>query len=343
MKFRTGIILVGVLSIALTTSGIETILATEADTTEVSEVGVTTVDVEMSFTDEYGSYVPTDDFTVTIPKTFNINPKEDFVYDVTVQGNIDADRDVWVCTDDTVTMTLTDETLATAYGIRKTQTVSNVLDKIQYKSSEIVDGYTSQGTIKKSSLDYEVECSYSGSLNFYINVIDEDNTMSGSIQQNGYLCREKNSLINMIKKCLPEEAADSIDFENDQYINMLMEYANQSMYCLITVDIRDTYDYDALYKFNFYYTSDLQSYEITKSATVTNGKYYHTYKLGDTGILNSQYQTNALLQIGKKTDGTWETVNADENYSNKISGSITTSDTLDIYLYLSPRCKLIYE
>lgn len=125
----------------LTASSVPTYAAEES--TEITEFGSASASVSMTYTDEHGDYIPTDNFTVTIPKTLNINTKEDYVYDINVKGTIDADRDVWVCADESVTLTLTDETLADTYGINKTQTVANTIDKIQYSSEEIVnaEGY----------------------------------------------------------------------------------------------------------------------------------------------------------------------------------------------------------
>lgn len=352
MKFKKCIILVGFLFIACMTSEVETVLATQMSE-DIHEVGVTTVDVEMNYTDEYGSYIPTDDFTVKIPKTFSINPKEDLTYDVTVQGTIDDDRDVWVCTNDTITLSLVDESLADTYGITKTQTLRSTIDKIQYSSEEIAEagGYTQQGVIHKTSIDYEIEAKYTGTMSFYINVINEKDIIPEIIQQNGHSRSNKEVYLSIVKEHLSEEAytacEDRIASAIDAYFNN--NYNKTSNYLIVKVEngverasSGHSYNY---WDISFYGTKQIETSTITRSSTVANGKYYYTYKVDTRSNNHDAFQIHLRQLISDTVQctptGDWQ---FESGGSVSISFSrITTTDNLSVDLYLSPRCKLIYE
>lgn len=336
--------------------GSQMIYAAEVpESTEITEVGSTSSSVSMTYEDEHGDYVPTDNFTVTIPKTLNINTKEDYVYDINVKGTIDADRSVWVCADESITLTLTDETLATTYDINKTQTLTNTLDRIQYTSEEIAEGYIGQGTIAKSPLDYEMECEYAGTLNFYINVINENNIIPGTIQQNGHLRSNTETYLSIIKEHLSEEAYTAcearITSAINNYFNNYSSDANRydSNYVIVEVKYSTGGISGNPYNFcdiSFYETTWNRDATITRSSTVTNGKYYYTYETNVVADKQSAFQIH-LRQPLSRTDYKTPTGDWYFDYGGGSTGSITspitTTDNLSVDLYLSPRCKLILE
>lgn len=339
------------LLIALLTTGILLITygsqmiyaADEPDSTEVTEIGLTSSSVSMTYEDEYGNYIPTDNFTVTIPKTLSINPKEDYVYDINVKGTIDADRDVWVCPMDSVILTLTDESLADKYGITTTQTLKNTINKLQYSSEEITgaEGYTQQGVIHKPSLDYEIEAEYTGNMYFFINVINENNVIPSSITQNAYLPHSQEVYKYILKKHLPDEGYTILESSIESAINNFLEYSSSqysSTYMLTTIEITEDSGFKE-YEFYFYETAWITKSTVTKGSTVTNGKYYYTYT---TDAPTSNQSTFVIRFKQNKSDNTWR-IDISGQTSKRISSPIITTDNLSVDLYLSPRCKLVLE
>lgn len=289
----------------------------------------------MTYADEQENYVPVDNFTVTIPKTLDVNPKEDSIYNIEVQGTIDADRSVWVCADESVTLTLTDESLASTYGITKTQTLTNTLDRIQYTSEEIAEGYIGQGTIAKSPLDYEVECEYAGSINFYINVLDDENVLTDSIRQNGFMSYSADIPRAICKACLPEDVYEKMESRLEYTYNNIFPYNTDSF----KYEEYATYGY-CEYGNEVYLiyicvpTTDLdKKCQITKRAEIVNGKY--AYQIGNDEKTWTCYE----IDINSYA----ETVTIKSTTTAQAYREFSTADKYAYFMYLSPRCTYIIE
>lgn len=340
-KFITGLLVA-----ATVLSSAAPVCAEEVtNTTEITEVGSTSSSVSMTYEDEHGDYIPTDNFTVTIPKTLDVNPKEDYVYDVNVQGTIDADRSVWVCADESVTLTLTDESLASTYGITKTQTLTNTLDKIQYTSEEIAEGYIGQGTIAKSPLDYEVECEYAGSINFYINVIGDENLLENSISQDGYMTMSVDKCRELLQQALPAEIYSAIETSSDYNIESFLQdsYLNLALEDTAAILVHYyVYSYNTGYKiYNVNFCSISEYPSLKRNTTVSAGKYYSEY----TFTAPSQRYFGSTLEITYSPETDSYTAESDSNYT-KFGGEQTITENATstvIAVYLSPRCTYITE
>lgn len=293
-----------------------------AETSQVTAPGTVQTTVKAMY-----YYVPTDTFTVTIPKVISISPDKDTTYDINVQGTIDSDRSVWVCTDDTITLSLDGQ----VSGAESELEVSHTLDKTQFASAEISPdaGYTSQATIGQIDKEYDMECTYSATVTYYINVIGDENVIPEAVQQNGFMAYGEDINRRICKDVLPAEVYEKI--KDDERLNHHF-YSGDAFYRQTTVLGTCTKNSDNTYTIKVYasYGNSIDALAINKYAD--NGQMYNKLKYTEncgTYTINVS-ETSVYLESG--------------SYNDYVPyGEIDSKDYNSVFYYISPRTTLTVQ
>lgn len=153
-------------------------------------------------------------------------------------------------------------------------------------------------------------------------------------------------LIAIIKDYVPEHIFNHYEERITSECNGRAVHDTQNNCSLIIGKEKNTYwDYSKsenyiAYDIAWYPTENKTSSTVTKKSIVTNGKYYYTYKYYIPA--SSTYSSIMSLRY-YPTSNTYDisTSSGASKWGSDVT--ITTTDTMSAELYLSPRCKLIYE
>ena len=297
-----------------------------AETSQVTAPGTVQTTVKAMY-----YYVPTDTFTVTIPKVISISPDKDTTYDINVQGTIDSDRSVWVCTDDTITLSLDGQ----VSGAESELEVSHTLDKTQFASAEISPdaGYTSQATIGQVDKEYDMECTYSATVTYYINVIGDENVIPEAVQQNGFMAYGGDINRRICKDVLPAEVYEKIKNKSD--LDQSVHASDREGFSDKQTLIFGTCTQEN----NVYYIKVYVSRGSTKDAFAVS-KYANSGQMYDKLIYNSYCLLYNITISG--TDSTSPTVGVGTNGTGN-GFTIDSKDYYDTFYYISPRTTLTVQ